>query len=821
MSQGAGGPAAAIDRDVLFVEAALAKELISTAEAEAALATARTRAQPVSAVLVAEGLIAPRTVEVLERDSQRLAAVTVDVPPPGQGATAADAVTAPLAPPAPSAALAPGRRIGGFDLLAPLGEGGMGAVWRARQVAMDREVAVKVIAGQVASDPEAADRFLREARAAAAVNHPHVISLDDVGDDRPRGGPLYLAMELVSGGDAGQLLERSGGRLPERRVLELARDCCRGLAAIHGVGLVHRDLKPANVFLTGDGAAKLADLGLARKQAGDDRMTHTGVVIGTPAYMAPEQANGALDLDARTDVYGLGATLFHLATGEAPFQGPSPMAVIARVLHDDVPDPRAVAPRLSTRTAALIRRAMAKEPGDRFESAAAMLAAVERALAAPSGRRVGVSSDSRHVAATAPAEPAAAAAAAAGRRGPPRPGAGEGTSPLVVGAIAVGVLVPAVLGASLLFGGGDPAAATAARSAPSPPPAEAVTSARADRDAAPATDADPGPGRADDAEPGPGDREPAWTEPEPEPDGPRASLPHGLRRLALRPTGGAARLEAHGQARFSARGDGSWARQGLVPADPAGAAFPRRVAWIVDDLHVERGRSAAPQPGQWEAERGFPSRLNRPDDPGVFVHVGLRSSPDAVERLDQVASGVVLTLRFSPGAHALGAMVRVFDGKPGPAECRRRDPCAACPHPGEPDPVMAHGIAHCLEEGHSGLVVGSYERLAFDPRRPLAADLEVHPGGWRVTLVQDGAPEPILREWTAEDLDTGLPGALRRGVHPWAELGAWDDGAGRLRLAGVEAEPIGPDHPAPCGIVEGELFPLAEFAAELAAERPR
>jgi len=214
---------------------------------------------------------------------------------------------------------------------------------------------------------------------AAGVSHPNVVTIYRVGEEA---GCVYMAMELLEGGDAFGLATEWGGRLSERRALEVVRDCAKGLGALERAGLVLRDIKPANVFITADGSAKLADLGLARSGAGgDDRLTRTGVVVGgTPAFMPPKQANGEVELDVRADVYALGATLFELVTGRPPFEGPTAMSIIASVIRDPSPDPQAVLPALSADTAAVIRRAMAKDPARRYGSADDLVAAVERAL---------------------------------------------------------------------------------------------------------------------------------------------------------------------------------------------------------------------------------------------------------------------------------------------------------------------------------------------------------------------------------------------------------------------------------------------------------
>ncbi len=289
---------------------------------------------------------------------------------------------APAARPAVAlpAAVTPGVVVGGdFEVVARLGAGGMGVVYRARQRSLGREVALKLLPADAVARPTR-ERFLREARAAATISHPNVITVFAAGHDEPT-GRLFMAMELVPGGDARALALRSGGRLPERRALEVARDAARGLTAIEAAGMFHRDVKPANLLLAADGTAKLADLGLARGLA--DRMTETGTVLGTPAFMSPEQALGRQsELDIGTDIYALGATLYDLLTGEPPFAAPALPTLFHMILTAPPPDPRALVPSVSPATAAIVRRAMAKARAERHATAADLVADLERALAA-------------------------------------------------------------------------------------------------------------------------------------------------------------------------------------------------------------------------------------------------------------------------------------------------------------------------------------------------------------------------------------------------------------------------------------------------------
>ena len=266
------------------------------------------------------------------------------------------------------------KTVAGFQIVGKLGQGGMGAVYRATQLSIGREVALKVMAPDVAKNKGFVERFLREGMAMGAINHPNVVTCYDAGQD---GKILYMALELMTGGDADQLARELGGILPPVRACMIVRDCAAGLSAIHRAGLIHRDIKPANIFLGEDGTAKLADLGLARQEDGDDKMTRTGTAMGTPAFMSPEQAEGADDLDIRSDIYALGATLFLLVTGQPPFTGQSAYAVVAKVINDPVPDPRTLNPNVPDGVVQIIRNAMHKDRNKRYQTPQDLLAAVK------------------------------------------------------------------------------------------------------------------------------------------------------------------------------------------------------------------------------------------------------------------------------------------------------------------------------------------------------------------------------------------------------------------------------------------------------------
>ncbi|HXT22046.1 MAG TPA: protein kinase, partial [Thermoanaerobaculia bacterium] len=265
-----------------------------------------------------------------------------------------------------------GQLLAGRYLLGSLlGQGGMGQVWRARDVALDREVAVKLLAAPGVS--EARERFLREARAAAALNHPHIVAIHDIGEES---GCLFLVMELVAGGSL-----RDAPPATVEEAIEVARQLCSALGHAHAQGLVHRDVKPANVLLVAGASrttAKLADLGLAMSSAAS-RLTVEGGIVGTVAYLAPEQAIGRA-VDGRADLYSLGVLLYELVTGRLPFSG-TPVALISQHLHAPVVPPRSHRPDLDPALEAVILRLLAKDPAQRFATAGEVEAALAGSFA--------------------------------------------------------------------------------------------------------------------------------------------------------------------------------------------------------------------------------------------------------------------------------------------------------------------------------------------------------------------------------------------------------------------------------------------------------
>jgi eukaryotic-like serine/threonine-protein kinase len=331
---------------------------------------------------------------------------------------------------------------GRYELGELIGSGGMAEVYLARDNRLDRAVAVKLLGPAFAADPDLVERFRREAQAAAGINHPNVVAIYDWGQD---GRAYYLVMEYVAGQNLRELV-RQHGPLPEGRALAIAAEVAAALEAAHARGVVHRDVKPHNVMQDDRGRVKVADFGIAHA-GGTTTLTRTGAgVLGSAHYMSPEQARGER-VDARSDLYSLGALLFELLTGRTPYQGDAPLVVAMQHLNAPVPSAREVRPDLSAATTALLDRALAKDPAARYPSAAAMRVALEAARANPTA-----------------AGTAVAAAPAGWSTAPPRRSFLAERWPLLLALGLVMVLVLAVLRAR---GDGTPAAASSPVAAPS------------------------------------------------------------------------------------------------------------------------------------------------------------------------------------------------------------------------------------------------------------------------------------------------------------------------------------------------------------------
>jgi hypothetical protein len=270
----------------------------------------------------------------------------------------------------------PRRRIGKYLITGRIGRGGMGMVYRGRDETLEREVAVKTLTVEGSSDDDSRRRFFKEAKAAGGLQHPNIVIVYELGEDR---GVPFIAMEMLPGVDLEALL-RSDETLALAEKLDVVIQVCRGLAYAHERGIVHRDIKPSNVRLLDDGTAKIMDFGIAKLLGGHTRLTKTGMMVGTVHYMSPEQVRGQ-PLDGRSDVFSVGVILYELLVGQRPFRGEGPTQVLYKIVHEAPPAPDlsalgGLAPRLS----AVLDRALAKDPGARYPGAAALAADVAAVL---------------------------------------------------------------------------------------------------------------------------------------------------------------------------------------------------------------------------------------------------------------------------------------------------------------------------------------------------------------------------------------------------------------------------------------------------------
>lgn len=274
-------------------------------------------------------------------------------------------------------------RIPGFKLLEKLGGGSTGMVYKARQLGLDRVVAIKILAKWLAEDEAFVRRFMKEARIAGRLNHRNIVQGFDAGE---AGGSWYFAMEYCPGPTLLQLLQR-GGTLDETRAISIVRQIASALEHAQTQGLVHRDVKPDNIIIAEGGIAKLLDLGLAKDIRRTSGSTERGSTLGTPNYISPEQAKGVEDVDIRSDLYSLGATFYHAVTGVRPFEGPNATVIMLKHVSERPVPPTQHAPALHPDTERVILKLMAKSPLDRHQSPTALIADLDAIGTGRSGAR--------------------------------------------------------------------------------------------------------------------------------------------------------------------------------------------------------------------------------------------------------------------------------------------------------------------------------------------------------------------------------------------------------------------------------------------------
>jgi serine/threonine protein kinase len=267
-----------------------------------------------------------------------------------------------------------GKQFGPYQIVAPLGEGGMAAVYKAYQPGMERYVALKVLPRSYADDAQFLARFQREAKLLAQLQHPHILPVFDFGQAE---GYTYIVMPYIQSGTLTDLLK--GEPLPLARIRQIITQVGEALNYAHARGLIHRDVKPSNVLIDESGNCLLTDFGLARMVEDSVNLTSTGTIMGTPAYMSPEQGSGQ-KIDARSDIYSLGVVLFEMATGRVPYRAETPIAVIFKHVQDPLPPARSINPDLPEAVELVILKALSKNPEDRYQTAGDMVRAIQSAI---------------------------------------------------------------------------------------------------------------------------------------------------------------------------------------------------------------------------------------------------------------------------------------------------------------------------------------------------------------------------------------------------------------------------------------------------------
>jgi eukaryotic-like serine/threonine-protein kinase len=266
-----------------------------------------------------------------------------------------------------------GKMLGAYRVISQVGAGGMATIYKAYQSSMDRTVALKVLPEYYAQEPQFIERFYQEARTIAKLEHPNILPVYDFGE---QGGITYLVMRFLDGGTLQELMDKQ--HIGLHQTADILVQVCAALDYAHRKGIIHRDVKPSNVLIDREGAVYLSDFGIAKVLEGSSRLTQTGVALGTPAYMSPEQCMGT-QVDQRSDIYSLGVILYEMAVGYVPFRADTPMAVLFAHVHEPLPLPQSINPAVPDAMQNVILKALAKKADDRYQTAAEMGAALRRA----------------------------------------------------------------------------------------------------------------------------------------------------------------------------------------------------------------------------------------------------------------------------------------------------------------------------------------------------------------------------------------------------------------------------------------------------------
>lgn len=265
-----------------------------------------------------------------------------------------------------------GKTLGNYEIDSEIGKGGMGTVYRAHQSSLNRYVAIKVLAPNLAHDSDFLKRFKQEAVATAQLDHPNVIHVYDTGEAE---GMPYMVIEYLAGGNLATRLKAYGNSLPIPEAVSIASQIAMALDFAHRHNIIHRDVKPSNILFDGEGRAVLSDLGISRAFEGT-RLTQTGITMGTPEYMSPEQAEGK-EIDGRADLYSLAVVLYEMLTAKTPYQGETPLAVLYKQVHAPVPDARKLNAAVPKKLVGVLERGLAKEPQNRFATGQHMAEALQ------------------------------------------------------------------------------------------------------------------------------------------------------------------------------------------------------------------------------------------------------------------------------------------------------------------------------------------------------------------------------------------------------------------------------------------------------------